>query len=204
MTDSTTFWMEHMGRPDLTETRTAEILDAFERCVGRFGLEGSSLERIAEEAGMKRSILRHYVGNRDDLVVALTDRVVAKYRQQLNDFANSITPEGRIDQLIQFMLPTRTQATTENIVVIESLIAASESNDDIRAAMSSYVDAVVDMIAEQLKLHFTQRTRRECWDIAYGVVCIWFNQESLGPLSLPPKHLKAARSSMRILIDSLS
>ena len=54
-----------MGRPDLTEVRTAEILDAFERCVARFGLEGSSLERDAEEAGMKRSILRHYIGNRN-------------------------------------------------------------------------------------------------------------------------------------------
>ena len=41
-----------MGRPNLTEVRTSEILDAFERCVARFGLEGSSLERVAEEAGI--------------------------------------------------------------------------------------------------------------------------------------------------------
>lgn len=192
-----------MGRPDLTEKRTSEILDAFERCVARFGLEGSSLERIAEEAGMKRSILRHYVGNRDDLIVALTSRVVTKYSRQLDDFANSITPAGRIDQLLQFMLPDRTQSTTESIVVIESLIAASEHNEEIRAAMSSYVDKVVAMVAEQLTLEFTQRQRKECWDAAYGVVCIWFNQESLGPLSLAPKYVKAARSSMRVLIQSL-
>ena len=38
-----------MGRPSLTEVRTVEILDAFERCVARYGLEGSSLERIAED-----------------------------------------------------------------------------------------------------------------------------------------------------------
>ena len=193
-----------MGRPDLTETRTAEILDAFERCVGRFGLEGSSLELIAEEAGMKRSILRHYVGNRDELVLALTNRVVNKYQRQLDDFASSISPEGRIDQLIQFMLPHRSKATTESIVVIESLIAASEANEEIRAAMLSYVDAVVEMISKQLKLQFSNRTRKECWDVAYGVVCIWFNQESLGPLSLPPKYLKATRSCMRILIGSLN
>ena len=85
-----------MGRPDLTETRTTEILDAFERCVGRYGLDGSSLERIAEEAGMKRSILRHYVGNRTDLIHALTDRVVAGYRSQLQAFMDTLTDDGRI------------------------------------------------------------------------------------------------------------
>ena len=60
-----------MGRPNLTEVRTAEILDAFERCVARYGLEGSSLERVAEEAGVKRSILRHYIGNRDEMITGL-------------------------------------------------------------------------------------------------------------------------------------
>jgi hypothetical protein len=32
---------------------------------GSFGLEGSTLERVAEHAGMKRSVVRHYLGNRD-------------------------------------------------------------------------------------------------------------------------------------------
>ena len=65
-----------MPRPDLTEQRTAEILDAFERCIVRHGLDGSSLEKIGEEAGMKRPILRHYVGNREALVMALAERVI--------------------------------------------------------------------------------------------------------------------------------
>ncbi|MEM7233345.1 MAG: helix-turn-helix domain-containing protein, partial [Planctomycetota bacterium] len=72
-----------MPRRDLTKERTEQILDALERCVVHFGLGGTSLERIAEEAEMKRSILRHYVGNRDDLIVAMAERLAARYRRQL-------------------------------------------------------------------------------------------------------------------------
>ena len=37
--------------------------------------KSSSLEKVADQAGMKRPIIRHYVGNRDDLILALTERV---------------------------------------------------------------------------------------------------------------------------------
>ena len=192
-----------MGRPDLTEQRTAEILDAFEQCVARFGLEGSSLERIAEEAGMKRSILRHYVGNRDDLILALAERVVRKYRAHLDVFANSISPEKRINQLVELLLPTRSEATSDSILVIESLIAAAEQHEEVREQMLSYMDDVVEMVASQLRLEFPKQSKGECWSVAYGVVCIWFNQESLSPLRLQAKYLRAARATMRSLIETL-
>ena len=112
-----------MGRPDLTAIRTAEILDAFERCVARFGLEGSSLERVAEEAGMKRSILRHYVGNREDLVQALAERVVSKYRQRFDKFREGTSTEKLPNQLIEFFLPKQPFESAESILVVEALIA---------------------------------------------------------------------------------
>ena len=193
-----------MGRPDLTETRTAEILDAFERCVGRYGLEGSSLECIAEEAGMKRSILRHYIGNRDDLVLALCERVVEKYRADLEAHMQAISPTNRIEQLIGILLPVRARESRESIVVIESLIAAAEEYPQVQEQMTSYVDYVVAVIAEQLSSEFPSRSKQECWQVAYGVVCIWFNQESLMPLQLPRRYVQAARESLRHLINTLA
>ena len=192
-----------MGRPDLTETRTAEILDAFERCVGTYGLEASSLERIAEEAGMKRSILRHYVGNRDDLILALSERVVEKNRVDLNEFAQAISPANRIEQLIGYLLPSRARESSENIMVIESLIAAAEQYPQVRTQMLTLVEDVVAMIAGQLKLEFPARAQREHWQVAYGIACIWFNQESLTTLQLPRKYNQAARESLRQLIRTL-
>ena len=79
-----------MGRPSLAEQRKEEILDAFGRCVAKFGLEGSSLEKIAEEAGMRRSILRHYLGNRDEMVIALAKKVIGEYRSSTKAFLKDL------------------------------------------------------------------------------------------------------------------
>ena len=71
-----------MGRPSKKAERTEEIFQAFQRCVIRFGLEGSTLERIAEEAGLQRSLVRHYVGNRSELVEQLAERTIEQSNQQ--------------------------------------------------------------------------------------------------------------------------
>ena len=45
--------------------RRQEYLDAFEKCVARYGIEGATLAKIAEIAGLARPLVRHNVGNRD-------------------------------------------------------------------------------------------------------------------------------------------
>ena len=69
---------ETVGRRSLASTRRPQILRAFEACVLRYGLEGSSLERIAQEAGVRRSLIRHYFGNRNELTEALIEGVIER------------------------------------------------------------------------------------------------------------------------------
>ena len=52
-----------MGRKSIAPQRQNEILDAFERCVMKYGFTGSSTHRISEEAGMKQPMVAHYFGN---------------------------------------------------------------------------------------------------------------------------------------------
>lgn len=192
-----------MGRPNLTEQRTREILDAFERCVSRFGIEGSSLDRIAEEAGMKRSILRHYMGNRDALVLALADRVITKYEAGFDEYLKATARECGVDQLLGYLFPSTTQSTTESVMVIESLIALGASDGEIQEKMKGYIDRFVGRCAALLQGDFPSVPKSQCWAVAYGVVSICFNQESLVSLELPSKYAKAAKRTAQILIDSL-
>ncbi len=192
-----------MGRPSLADVRTEQILDAFERCVARFGLEGSSLYRIAEEADMKRSILRHYVGNREDLVLALADRVIAKYESHFEAHLREKSECSPVIQLLSYLFPAKSVSSTESILVIESLIGAGATMPEIRDKMKRYIDRLVDRSASLLRQAYPKAPRQQCWSAAYGVVSICFNQESLTPLGLPPKYLKAAKSSADVLINSL-
>lgn len=192
-----------MGRPDLTTVRTEEILNAFEHCVARYGLHGSSLERVAETAGMKRSVVRHYLGNRDEMVEALAVRVANRCREDLDAYLSTVTEERRLEQLLAFLFPDSGQGSTDNLMAVESLIAAGEDHPRIRELMTTYVEAVVEMVTNQLRIAFPNTTRSQCWTTAYGLVGICFNHTSLSPLGLPAKYLTAARKSARELINTL-
>ena len=63
-----------MPRPSMANQRREEILDALERCILEKGIQATSLEYLADKANMKRTILRHYIGNRDDIICALSQR----------------------------------------------------------------------------------------------------------------------------------
>ncbi|MGO2634172.1 MAG: TetR family transcriptional regulator, partial [Galactobacter sp.] len=43
-----------MGRPSVGPQRRAQILDATVECISEFGIVATTLERIAEKAGMSR------------------------------------------------------------------------------------------------------------------------------------------------------
>lgn len=69
-----------MPRPDISDQRRAEIVDAFADCVTELGLDAATLQRVADRAGVHKSIIRHYIGSRADLVTALVERALDRYR----------------------------------------------------------------------------------------------------------------------------
>src|SRR5438876_910806 len=92
-----------VGRPSLAETRRPQILRAFETCVLKYGLEGSSLERIAAEAGVQRSLIRHYFGNRAELTQALIDGVIERTVENYRDVIRDAGAEGGTETLIDYL-----------------------------------------------------------------------------------------------------
>ena len=89
-----------MPRPTLKDQRSAEILDAYLTCVARFGLEGATQERIAAEAGVKRPLLRHYLGNRDDMTAALADHVINAFAEVTEAVSVQFGSQGEPSELI--------------------------------------------------------------------------------------------------------
>ncbi|MFT7373219.1 MAG: AcrR family transcriptional regulator, partial [Oleiphilaceae bacterium] len=92
-----------MGRKSLKEIRVNEILDAFERCLTKKGLQGTTLDNIAEEAGLARRMIRHYIGNRTDLIDAAVERIIEKFTlsvfNALDQFERTERFNGALDYL---------------------------------------------------------------------------------------------------------
>ena len=192
-----------MGRPSLANQRRKEILEAFERCIARYGLAGSSSERIAEEAGMQRSILRHYIGNRDDLIEALAEKVMHDYRAFVIEGFGCFSKRKKLSSLLDFLLPSKSPSSEQDLRVIDALIGAADDYPNVRQLVKSFVDDFVVKIANLLNEERPKATKKQCWNVAYGLVCLSFNHDSLQPLQLEPKYLRAAWQMAQSMLDTL-
>lgn len=79
-----------MGRIDIGDQRRPHIIAAAKRVISRHGIDGATQERIAEEAGMTRPHIRHYLGNRDELLDAVWSATVGEYVRSVEE-ATAVT-----------------------------------------------------------------------------------------------------------------
>lgn len=192
-----------MGRPSLATVRRTEILEAFARCVARQGLEGTSMQDVADEAGMKRPILRHYVGNRDALVTALAVHIAQLYRDRLDAMLAEQEPDMALERLLELLMPSTPSESAEDLLVLESLIAAARDDESVRAPMLGFVEHVLASFRKLVRTRAPELPRARVEATAYGLVSVWFNHNSLTPLRPPASHRRAALAACRALLEGV-
>jgi len=202
-----------MARPSRKAERREEILDAFERCVARFGVEGATLERTAEEAGLARALIRHNAGNRDQLLEAMTTRFLERTRQRTEEMAAALPAENRLAVLIDWLFDPAYAApdggrklqdsSTHLVLVSEALIAASLSDPELAAKMrdwSMHFTGMLEKVAAAAHPHAPQDLVAAA---AAGITGIYFNVESLRPLGDIPDLAAASKRAALLLAAAL-
>ncbi|MEZ4632986.1 MAG: hypothetical protein R2880_20120, partial [Deinococcales bacterium] len=96
-----------MGRKSLAEERIEQILDAFEVTIIEYGLENSSLERIAQVAQVKRPIIHHYIGNWDDLLKALVKRTMIREELAMRERLSELSENSMLPELLDLLFPPK-------------------------------------------------------------------------------------------------
>ncbi|CAM3477940.1 TetR/AcrR family transcriptional regulator [Isoptericola cucumis] len=74
------------------DRRRANVVDALFRVVRRAGLEGASLRRVADEAGLAVGSVRHYFDGHDALVAFALDAMVERVTARLVERASALVP----------------------------------------------------------------------------------------------------------------
>ncbi len=193
-----------MPRPDLTETRTAQILDAFEACIAMYGLEGASLELIAQEAGVKRSIIRHYIGNREDLLVALTKRLIDRSLQMTDELVAALPKRKRAKVLIDYLFMRDPRASRNSAIAMDAVIAMSEQHPQCRELLRGFMESLVDIVSRQLLIAHPKAGAKRCWSVANGIMAIVFVFDSLDPLKLPRRFETSWKQNALKLLETLA
>ena len=192
-----------MPRPSLKAERTEAILDAVETCVLRYGVHGATLDKIAETAGMQRSLLRHNVGNREDLLDAFLNRFFARSDQEVAAMLASLPASDRVEPLLDILFDDRASSTRLALVAL-ALNAAAGSDEEIRQRLGAWNNRFVETIRDELGIAFPTAPRDTIYVVATGLTAIYFNKESVVPLVDTGRIQKASRHAAIRLVQTLA
>ncbi|HEU4325664.1 MAG TPA: hypothetical protein VFS21_21165 [Roseiflexaceae bacterium] len=196
-----------MGRKSRAEVRRAEILAAFERCIVRWGFD-VPLEQIADEAGVRRSLIRHYLGNRDELVDQLIAQIAQEYPQRAADFFSRMLERGA-DGLLDALFPLGApDDSSEGFVpswdaAINALLGTAQGHyPQAKQRLAQMMEQIVEQTAGLLRQHFPRAGSGACYEAAYGLLCLVQSHDMLLSLGMNPRHTVLARASAaRLLAD---
>ncbi len=137
-----------MARPSVAAERREQIIEATIRTIAEHGVSGASLDRIADAAGMSRGHVRHFVGNRDRLMLDTATVVFSDGNGGLSVLPNSVTTLAEaIDYLFS---PEFTTSDSENArvpAVAETPRSPPATPEELTTAYARTTERIDEMIA---------------------------------------------------------
>ena len=191
-----------MPRPSLKEERRAEILAAYGRCVARYGVEGATLERTAEEADLARALIRHNVGNKDELLEAFLDKFLGSATEASNALFSSLPRDDRLTTMVKWLFDPQ-YSDAHEISVTGALVVAAIERPALAKRLRHWTFEFIDKIRIELKQAFPDADDDRAEAVATGIAAIYFNVDSLTPIGDTDRLRHASEAAVTLLISTL-
>ncbi|PRY39905.1 TetR/AcrR family transcriptional regulator [Umezawaea tangerina] len=134
----------------MSTTRLDEVLDATYYCLARFGVKRTTMDDIAQAAGMSRSAVYQYVRNKDDAVRRLAMRLHDTATDKAVAAAAADLPTAqRVHNVLQAKLDLVLALAGDSPHTAELLDAKARLYGDVCTTFTHRVtDLLVDLLAE--------------------------------------------------------
>jgi AcrR family transcriptional regulator len=191
-----------VGRRSLAGERTQQILEAYAICIGRFGLEGATLEKVSEESGFSRGHIRHYVGNRDEMRRKVIEWVIQDFEEQAENAVASVPPGQRARARMRHRFEQGVGPAPDN-AAIDVLLGAASYDAELRGMMREAYQGVERNIARHLRDDFPGASPKVYRDAAYQILAIAFGNWSLSELEFPASRQRSAVAIGEVIIEQV-
>ncbi len=188
-----------MGRKDLTTERQDAILDAAERCIAKFGLQGTTLNIIASEAKINRGLIHHYIGNRKDVVKLMVERLLKKYQSSFGNYAASRKTDGHGEIVVDYYFDAWFDLAPKDDALVVELLAENERDPYIRKLLLNLYSGVESMIAKELLQRFPNAAPTSLHSVSYSLMLLAFGHATITWLGMP----QAKRADIRSVAENL-
>ena len=191
-----------MPRPSLKAERRAEILDAYGRCVARHGVEGATLEKTAEEAGLARALIRHNVGNKDDLLEAFLDRFLGSATEATDTLFESLPRDDRVATMIKWLFDPQ-YTDVQEVSVTNALFTAAIDRPDLAVRLRDWTSEFVAKVGSELKDACPDADDDTIDAAATGISAIFFNFDAMIPLGGMSRLRRSSETAAKLLVSAL-
>ncbi len=126
-----------MGRASLAPERRQQIVEAYYLSILKHGIEGSSIVKIAAEAGLAPSMITHYFKSKDEMAMEFTRHVLRMYESQYLAELETITdPWQRLEVAVKFMF-SEDFIDHEMLRVFHAIIYRASRSNEVREALKA-------------------------------------------------------------------
>ncbi|MEV6342686.1 TetR family transcriptional regulator [Actinoplanes sp. NPDC051851] len=193
-----------MGRPSMAAERTEQIMRATGRCLGKHGLAGTTLERVAEESGLSRSHVRHYVGNRDDLLRKYANWLFTGYEAEFIGRIAKAPEREKLPIAMDYLFSSGFLPISDDDTIIRELVAAGVADESIRATMQGHYSQAIQSVEEAVGAEYPSASPGARRSAAYGLWCLAMGNSMMAELRLPVASGGLVRTAAESLLEQLN
>jgi TetR/AcrR family fatty acid metabolism transcriptional regulator len=133
-------------RPNVSDERKAQILNASEIVFAQKGLNDARMDDIAQETGVSKGVLYLYFKSKDDLIIAILDRV---FQRQFKDAESLVgsdhSAEKSIRQFAEFVIRDIAAIVRLTPIAYE-LLALAFRNKYVKKSLKMYFSRYMDVL----------------------------------------------------------
>ncbi|UQX89002.1 TetR/AcrR family transcriptional regulator [Jatrophihabitans telluris] len=179
-----------MGRTSLAAARREQVLAAFARCIARMGFAGTSLEDVAAEAGLARGHVRHYLGNRHDQVLALTEWISTADQAEFDKVHDAPDDAARVQAVMRYLFDASFYEPGEDQAVLLALFEEARRDDALRKMFLDGYDDILTTMSRALTSVDESMTAARSKDIAYLMLCAAVGNAHLSQSGVDPARAR--------------
>jgi len=193
-------------RPDVSEERKAQIMNAAEEIFIQKGFGNARMEDIAEQTGLSKGTLYLYYKSKDDLIIAILDRIFQRDFQGMDGLGK--TPMTATESLWKFveLATAEASAMMHLLPITYEFLALAFRDETVHHAIQRYFAHYGEILAPiiQQGMHTGEFRQVDPAEVAIaigaifeGTIVLWaYNSDAVNPA-------RNIQSSITLLLEGI-
>jgi AcrR family transcriptional regulator len=193
-------------RPNVTDERKNQIINAAEGVFTEKGFDAARMDDIADQTGLSKGTLYLYFKSKDDLIIAILDRMFQREFKQFEDL--NFTERSAVDAIrkITDLLTKDILGFQRLIPIVYQFLALAFRNKYVQKALKKYINRYIDILVPIIQRgidsgEFRQVDAREAaiamGAMIEGTLLLWVYDKTL----VEPQH--HIHSGMKLLLEGV-